>query len=111
MHLATVHGPFVISSPSDIRMREISFLRFSQDHLPCVWPQANLSAWKTEIVWAKESLHFGNQSPGSGKQATTVASYPGSTFPFGMSQHRAHTCQLAVLESGMNKGPSHLPFP
>lgn len=70
--------------PSEFRMREISFLRLSQNHLPCVWSRADLSAWKTEMIWAKGSLYFGNESTRYSKRAATVARYPESPFP---SQH------------------------
>lgn len=108
-----VRGLFIIPSPSDFRMREISFLRFSQDHLPWVWSQANLSAWKTETVWAKESLYFGNESTGFGKQAAPVADYPGCTFPVSTPQHSAHPCQLAPNSGARirhEQGPQPFPF-
>lgn len=79
----------------DFRMREISFLRHPQDHLPCVWSQTDPSAWKTETVWAKESLYFGNESTRCSKQAATVARYPGSAFPRHGSRHGPHSCPLA----------------
>lgn len=109
--LINLTGAYSLFPPPLTSEWEKSLSQFSQDHLPCVWSQANLSAWKTETVWAKESLYFGNESTGFGKQWQVTPEAPSQSAHLSTVPTFVSLLQTAGLESGMSKGPSHFPFP
>lgn len=101
-----------ILCPSAFRMRKISFLRFSQYNLTCVWPQTNLSARKTNYLGQRnfvfwKVLDSANRPP----QWHITLEAP---TPVTMSQHGAHSCQLAQNSCARirrEQGPQPFPLP